>query len=150
MISAFLENSFKSIKLHPQNFPEFNEKKGIIKSIIPVEARKVDCCFPNKSLTSEVHHQVSSRIRLNTRSDFIPELPQLFHLFSLFLFQVWESKNNHKSIFSDQIKSPSVFSAAIKSAIRQRQNLRLENIDQIRAICYIFSRKNKSRCLFSI
>ena len=29
------------------------------------------------------------------------------------------SKNNHKSIFPDQIKSPSVFSAAIKAAIRR-------------------------------
>ena len=35
-----------------------------------------------------------------------------------FLFLKSISKNNHKSIFPDQIKSPSVFSTAIKAAIR--------------------------------
>ena len=39
------------------------------------------------------------------------------------------SKNNHKSIFPDQIKSPSVFSTAIKAAIRCCLVERGESID---------------------
>ena len=46
-----------------------------------------------------------------------------------FLFLKSISKNNHKSIFPDQIKSPSVFSTAIKAAIRCCLVERGESID---------------------
>ena len=54
--------------------------------------------------------------------DLVPSIEFLFLKSSI-------SKNNHKSIFPDQIKSPSVFSAAIKAAIRRSLAQLGESID---------------------
>ena len=49
-----------------------------MKSIIPEEAREVDCCFPNM-LTWKVDHQLT-RIRGKIRQIEVPTVPSLLSI----------------------------------------------------------------------